>query len=748
MKTTRQQGLVSFIIFIVIGLVSTFNVLAGEAVYYYVGDKKVQLAPSESVKAFAMKSNVSPSKRDGFEANVQRAGIGEVERSPLLEKYGVVVIRSKENVGASAFRSGMEALSHEAEVENEVPVYDIGKANAVLVNEFLVQFQSNLPESAIKDFLKAQGAQVVKKNEKIPNRYTITFEGISPQEALVRSSRIHQETIIKFSEPLLISIIKARPRINNSAPLTVPSSPSAASPTPSATNANDPFYSMQWGLHNTGANSVGVADADIDAPEAWDHQVGTDGVIVAIIDEGVDTQHEDLRDKIVTPYDATDGDNDQEPQYCAGHGTSCAGIAAAMGNNGLGMAGVSWRAKIMPIRIATVDNCALPSHLQSWVTNSAIIEDGIRTAVNRGADVLSNSWGGGSPSNAINSAIDYAIAQNRVVVFAAGNDSGPVDYPASLSMSKMMITVSATNEFDEFKTKTGQDGETWWGSNFGTEVNISAPGVHIMTTDISGSDGYDSGDYVATFNGTSSATPFVAGAAALILSENPSRTPAEVRELLQSHADDLGAPGFDHQFGHGRLNVARVMEALAQMAVVPAPDLIGLHKDQAEIRLNEVGLTKGNESLTHHPTVSENFVISQAPTEGTSLNLGDAVDLVVSRGPEESEEPPQGKTIPLSPPLTEGSISEPGMVEHFQFQVAHQGSYLIETNGTTPNMDTVMSLFGPDNPQAFIEENDDIETGNFNSRIVASLQPGTYQVHVRHYFSTKKGNFTIRVQAP
>ena len=129
-------------------------------------------------------------------------------------------------------------------------------------------------------------------------------------------------------------------------------------------------------------------------------------------------------------------------------------------------------------------------------------------------------------------------------------------YPSS----KIILAVSATNEWDEFKTKTSADGETWWGSNFGPQISVSAPGVHIYTTDISGSDGYANGDYVATFNGTSSATPFVAGVAALVLSEDPGLVPSQVRIRLQDTADDLGPSGFDNEFGYGRLNAFAALQ--------------------------------------------------------------------------------------------------------------------------------------------------------------------------------------------
>ena len=241
-----------------------------------------------------------------------------------------------------------------------------------------------------------------------------------------------------------------------------------------------------------------------------------------------------------------------------------AGIAAAMTSNSKGISGIGWKVKIMPVRIAYGVG-------GGWWTTAAIIADGIETAVDRGAHVLSNSWGGGYPSDTINEAIDYAITHNRVVVFAAGNGAGPVSYPANLSLKRVIIAVSATNEWDKLKTKTSADGEYWWGSSFGPEINVAAPGVHMYTTDISGSGGYSPGDYYAKFNGTSSATPLVAGTAALVLSKHPGWGPSKVRNQLQNTAKDLGPPGFDNKFGHGRINAYEALGGGDEEECPPCP---------------------------------------------------------------------------------------------------------------------------------------------------------------------------------
>ena len=589
---------ITFAIFILclffICFIKNTKVIGSEPDYYIVDGQKIFLQISKNYSAIKMKPEASGADIRAFESSIDSARFGTVEKSPVLEKYNIVLIHAKEGVDPSSFRAGADNFRANARVETENPVYSIGGIDQLLVNEFIVQFKSDASQESINRSIKENNAEIVKKDKKIKNRYILRFSGKLVREALATSNDYTQDSLVEFSEPNFIRIYPQRPKIEkkdiqtkgteNPSSDTTSEDPWAISPSSSISPnviPGDPLFSKQWPLNNTGL--TGIADADIDALEAWDVEKGSKNIIIAIIDEGVDTNHKDLRDKIVTPYDATDGDDDQEPKAWDGHGTSCAGIAAAMTGNALGVAGVGWNVKILPVRIAYSNAQGGP-----WITDTSTIEDGLRTAVDRGAHVLSNSWGGGSSSSAINSGIDHAIANNRVVVFAAANDAGPVSYPANLSLSKVLIAVSASNEWDQFKTKTSLDGESWWGSNFGPEISVAAPGVHIYTTDISGADGYANGDYVPNFNGTSSSTPFVAGVAALLLSQNPTLGPSEVRDCIQSTADDLGAPGFDNQFGHGRTNAFNALKKNTPDKFVfeyAAKFVCGLQKDPLNKRL-------------------------------------------------------------------------------------------------------------------------------------------------------------------
>ncbi|MFA6235300.1 MAG: S8 family serine peptidase, partial [Bacteroidota bacterium] len=349
-------------------------------------------------------------------------------------------------------------------------------------------------------------------------------------------------------------------------------------------SSNDPYNSSQWALNNTGsaAQYNGTPGADMDVFNAWNLTTGSASVKVAIIDEGTDLNHPDLLANLLPGYDATGLGSNGGPQNNDAHGTNCAGIVAAVGNNNLGVAGVAYGCKIVPVRIAYgVGNY--------WATSDAIIADGMNWAWNQGgADVLSNSWGGGSPSALINGAINNALAFGRSgrgasVLCSAGNGNSPtVIYPANYNQT---IAVAATSMCDQRKSPSSCDGEYWWGSDYGTNVDIATPGVKIYSTDISGAAGYTSGDYFPTFNGTSSACPNAAGVMALIYSMNPLLTHAQARVIIETTTEKVGGytymtnvagqpnGSWSTDLGYGRVNaynaVLAAQSSLCLTDVIP-----------------------------------------------------------------------------------------------------------------------------------------------------------------------------------
>jgi subtilisin family serine protease len=287
----------------------------------------------------------------------------------------------------------------------------------------------------------------------------------------------------------------------------------------------------------------------VHAAAAWTITQGVRDVRVAILDEGVDTLHSYLQPAVVAEADFVDDHPHARPDADDAHGTACGGIVVSQGARALGLApGVG----LVAARIAKSDAAG------NWIFDDFDTADAIDWSWDDAeSHVLSNSWGGGPPVDVIIRAFERARVRGRggkgsVVVVAAGNDQRPVDFPGNLPG---IFTVGASNEWDERKSRTSQDGETWWGSNYGDPLDLLAPGVHIVTTDIRGTRGYSGTLVTDRFNGTSSATPHVAAAAGLMLSVNPTLTEKRVRDILNATTDPLSSSGaWTSTLGNGRLN--------------------------------------------------------------------------------------------------------------------------------------------------------------------------------------------------
>ncbi|HLS88501.1 MAG TPA: S8 family serine peptidase, partial [Sphingobacteriaceae bacterium] len=310
---------------------------------------------------------------------------------------------------------------------------------------------------------------------------------------------------------------------------------------------NDYYFSDQWGM----APYDGEYAFGVSAPGAWalyekSDKKRDDPVIVAVIDSGVDVNHPDLQNR-VTNYGVQiiGGEiSTKREDYSldlSGHGTHVAGIIAAETNNDIDIAGVAGEAnvKILPVKTFSLTTGTLFD-----------IAAGIRWAVDNGADVLNLSFGSLMLTQTQADAIQYAIDNGVIVVAAAGNNRSRVDrvYPAAYPG---VITVAAIED----------DGAIGSFSNYGPQIDLAAPGVNILSTIPSG--GY------ADHTGTSMATPFVAGAAALLLAADKTLTPQAVYQRLIDHAVDLGPAGHDPDFGYGLLNVeVALRDAMAAEPVI------------------------------------------------------------------------------------------------------------------------------------------------------------------------------------
>lgn len=308
----------------------------------------------------------------------------------------------------------------------------------------------------------------------------------------------------------------------------------------------------------------------IQAFDAWDISIGDANVTIAIVDNAVSTVHEDLQANIwvnsgeipnnfidddlngytddYMGYDVSDGDSDPNPPGTSNssspftHGTHCAGIASASTDNGVGIAALGFNTSIIPVKCAPDNSATEGNELPNAY-------DGVYYAIQAGADIISMSWGGTGSTITGQSLISAANSMGIVLIAAAGNaDSDVPHYPAAYPE---VISVGATNSMDM---------RTWF-SNYGTTVDVMAPGANMFST-LSGN-----GNEYGVKSGTSMACPLVAGLAALVLTENPLFTPDEVKTAIENGCDtiDLLNPGYEGLLGAGRINAYKTLNEAANL---------------------------------------------------------------------------------------------------------------------------------------------------------------------------------------
>lgn len=324
---------------------------------------------------------------------------------------------------------------------------------------------------------------------------------------------------------------------------------------------NDPQYPEQWNYKT------------IALPYAWDITTGSSDVIVAVLDSGVRFEHPDLNSNLLTTgYDFIEdptngGDNDgidpdptdtSDPlSHSHNHGTHVSGIIAAVSNNRIGVAGVAWNAKIMPVRVCGNSNCSDKDIIQGLLYATGLSNDS-HTAPSKPAKVINMSLGGPAYNSFVQDVINQVVAQGITVIAAAGNDAenkNPINYPCAynnvicvgaVGPSLTRASYSEYNSFVDVVAPGGLGGI--WGEIFSSNNVLST-----VWNDKASQPAYKS------WPGTSMATPHVSGVAALILSVNPALTPAQIEQILKETADDLGTFGKDDEYGYGLINAFRAV---------------------------------------------------------------------------------------------------------------------------------------------------------------------------------------------
>ncbi len=393
---------------------------------------------------------------------------------------------------------------------------------------------------------------------------------------------------------------------------------------------NDPMFTDQWALDQ-------VSDCDIDAPEGWSIEKGDEDVVIAIVDTGVDYNHPDLAANIWHDpvsgnpgYDFVDIDTqmyldygfrlcsdedytipDSDPMDVFGHGTHCAGIAGAVSNNSLGVAGVGWNCNIMPVRAGF--KLLIEDFFGNWFETAVLELDDIAYSIvyatDKDADVISMSYGGFISSNLEKDVINYAYSNDVILVGAAGNDNTILEfYPAAY---EKVIAVAASDNNDDIPKF----------SNYGDWVDIAAPGVEILSTVPNG--GYE------MYSGTSMACPHVAGLAGLLIYKNPnSPYPTEMTKSLISFTSDNIQTDKDIC---GRVNAFRLLNNKAFALKLEAVSIWEDVKGTVDIK----GIAWGEEfqyyvleeGLGESPSSWTTLSASSTPNSGVLLSL-DSTQLV------------------------------------------------------------------------------------------------------------------------
>lgn len=356
---------------------------------------------------------------------------------------------------------------------------------------------------------------------------------------------------------------------------------------------NDPFYTSQWALNSTGQSvstggntSAGdgstvntLAGADMRLSQAWDHTLGSSLIEVGVFDTGIDSTHPDFQSAghLLAGYDAY-YNKYGVPRDSGSHGTCTAGLIGAVTNNSTGVAGIAPNCKLMAFRIFNSAGSA----------TDVGIARGFDSARVKGIDVLSNSWGGGTPLALMTNAINNAATLGRgglgcIILFSSGNDGrNPPAYPSYLPN---VICVGASTTHDQ-KKAAGTGNQYWWGGNYGDsagcDIELVAPTV-CYSTDVQSTGGYNTssgtnGNYYAVFNGTSASCPNAAGVAALVLSVNTSFTRTQVTQYLLLGCDKIDNVPYsttktygkwNSYMGYGRVNAYNSVRLAAGVDITP-----------------------------------------------------------------------------------------------------------------------------------------------------------------------------------
>ncbi|MEJ2702369.1 MAG: S8 family serine peptidase [Sedimentisphaerales bacterium] len=536
------------------------------------------------------------------------------------DRQGLWIVESQQS--ADQNKAVINTLSVQKQVRYVAPLFTCNGENEAIIPEIVVRVTAGTGQEELEQICQMLNLCVKRRMMFTEQEYLIEVLGENAEAVFTALTELNQIDSVEWAAPNVFTQRRRR-----EAPVSQNDSQGGvylfnAPETPHTTGfmPNDAFFPSMWHLHNTGQFG-GTPDADINAPETWEITAGDPNIVVAVIDTGVESTHSDLINNLVPGYDPYQNDDLPEPAgsdpYEA-HGTACAGLIAAEGNNGIGVVGVAWKCKVMPIRDGTASFVSIGDGAE-----------GYRWAAANGAGILSYSSGFNNPTPILYSAIldntkTGGIGRNGkgCIVFAAsGNQGSAIQYPAAYPE---VISVGATDCNDQ----------RWNYSNHGPELDIVAPSGQrgafltadpdrwsneasmILTTDIAGQSGLSSDsaykygnefDY-AFFGGTSGACPVAAGVAALVLSIEPELTNEEVRHFLTRSARDLGGPGRDDYYGWGRVDARDALD----MVLAKRADLNNDWKvDEQDLAILDIAIDTNDLSADIAPPAKRDDIVDE-----------------------------------------------------------------------------------------------------------------------------------------
>ncbi len=520
--------------------------------YYYKGEVK----PLELNTAYAYLVVEGQQDLKGItelieDAEVTRWGIHRPQQTldnitgvPLFRLSAVwAEIKFPRALENNRYQARLENLRKKANVRVVSPYFKNDREEKIGLSDLVTVKLNHADElGPLQQLASDMGAVIVGRNRFMPEWITLAVTNNSRGTALEVANAMWESGLLAASEPdLMVDVAHC---------------------------VNDTYFGNQWGHEHSGQNGWSP-QVDIHACDGWSNWgTGSNSTIVAVLDHGFEQNHPDLMaNNIGTGFDSESGTT--PAQVLGSHGTACAGIVGAVSDNNLGVAGVAPDIGLMSISNSLAGT---PNSRQKRA-------DGINWAVANGAAVSSNSWGSGVQYAVIDDAITDAIANGRgglgtVICFSAGNGNGSVSYPANSNPD--IIAVGAMSPCAERKNPASCDGEGWWGSDYGTELDVMAPGVKVPTTDRQGGNGYDASDYTQTFNGTSSACPHVAGLAGLLIDLNPCLTAAQVANIIESTAQKVGTYTYsttagrpngtwNNEMGYGLIDIDAAMQMTREL---------------------------------------------------------------------------------------------------------------------------------------------------------------------------------------